>query len=320
MGDNGALSWRPIKPGDVPEWMAMLVAVREADGYPDHVGEQDLLGLFDLPDCDFGVGSIAAFDASRMVASSFLVTRPAADPAHQLRFEGAVHPAYRRRGLGGQVLEWVEQAAIPVHEKRHPGRPLTLGGRSQSGNAGHDALFAARDYRPVRWWHTMRMDLSAAPPAGPVPAGIEIAGYTPAMLEEARQVRNEAFEDHWGSTEITAESWAHQLRRESFRPEFSYVAYAGGQAVGVVISHEHEMETRDLYIDTVGTRRAGRNRGVASALLSRALADGQAAGFGTSSLLVDGNSLTGAVGLYQRIGYTVDRTSITQAKDLIVVR
>jgi mycothiol synthase len=315
-------NWRPIEPGDVPEWMVMLLAVRDADGYPDHVGEQGLLGLFDLPDSDFGVGSIAAFDGGTMVASSFLVTRPAADPAHELRFEGAVHPAYRRRGLGGQVLDWVEQAAIPAHERRHPGRPLTLEGRSQSGNAGHDALFAARGYRPVRWWHTMRIDLPAAPPVRPVPAGIEIVGYTPDMLEEARQVRNEAFQDHWGSTKLTAESWAHQLNQESFRPELSYVAYAGGQAVGVVISHEHKTGTRDreLYIDTVGTRRASRNRGIASALLTRALADGRAADFDTSSLLVDGDSLTGAVGVYKRIGYTVERTSITQAKDLIPVR
>jgi ribosomal protein S18 acetylase RimI-like enzyme len=313
-------SWRPIERGDVAEWLIMLTAVRDVDGYPDHVGEKDLLALFDLPDCDFAVGSIAAFAASTMVASSFLVTRPAADPAHQLRFEGAVHPAYRRRGLGVQVLDWVEQAAVPVHEKRHPGRPLTLEGRSQSGNAGHDALFGARGYRRVRWWHTMRMDLSGAPQAGPVPSGIEITGYTPDMLEDARQVRNEAFQDHWGSTRITAESWAHQLGRESFRPELSYVAYAGGQALGIVMSHEHETGTRDLYIDTVGTRRAGRNRGIATALLSRALAGGRAAGFGTSSLLVDGDSLTGAVGLYKRIGYTVDRTHLTQAKDLVPVR
>jgi mycothiol synthase len=71
-----------------------------------------------------------------------------------------------------------------------------------------------------------------------------------------------------------------------------------------------------LLAALVGTRRAGRNRGIASALLSRALADGKAAGFGTSSLVVDADSLTGAVGLYKRIGYTVERTGISQSKQL----
>jgi mycothiol synthase len=315
-------SWRPIEPGDAGAWAIMLAAIAEADGDPDRHGEQDLLGMFELPGCDFASGSIAAYAGTVMVASAFLMTRPTAVPVHELRFHGEVHPAYRRRGLGGQVLDWVERAALPLHENRHPGRPLTLRGWSKSGNAGDDALFAARGYRPVRWWHTMRMDLSVAPSVWSVPDGVEIVGFTQDMLEESRQVRNEAFEDHWGSIETTAETWAHHLTREAFRPEFSYVAYADGQAIGIVLSQEHDAYTkatgiRDLYISTVATRRAGRNRGIASALMSRALAAGKAAGFGSSSLFVDGDSLTGAVRLYERIGYSVERTTITQTKELL---
>ena len=315
-------SWRPIEPGDVGEWAVMLAAVDEADSDPEHVGEQDLRELFELPDCDFADGSIAAYDGSTMAACAILMARSSADPVHNLRFNAAVHPAYRRRGLGGQVLDWVEKAAVPMHEKRHPGRPLTLHGGSSKGNAGEDALFAARGYRPVRWWYVMRMDLSAAPPAAAVPDGVQITGFTAAASEDARLVRNEAFQDHWGSTETTAETWAHYTSQESFRPAFSYLAYLGGEPVGVLISYEMDAATkvtgtRDLHIGIVGTRRAGRNRGIASALLTRALAAGQAAGFSTSSLFVDGDSLTGAVALYERVGYAVEHTSITQAKELI---
>jgi mycothiol synthase len=324
MGDagNSKWTWRPIEPGDVGQWAVMLAAVAAADGEPDHYGEQDLFELFDLPDFDFASGSIAAYDGNVMVACASLMTRSTADPVHELRFDAAVHPAYRRRGLGGQVLDWVEQAAVPLHEKRYPGRPLTLHGRSNRGTTSENALLAARGYRPVRWWHTMRMDLAAAPPVSAGPDGVDVVGFTPDMLEDARQVRNEAFQDHWGSTETTVETWAHYLSEESFRPGFSYVAYGGGQAIGVLLSYEHDAHTkvtgiRDLYIGIVGTRRAGRNRGIASAMLSRALAAGQAAGFGTSSLFVDGDSLTGALALYERIGYVVEHTSITQAKVLI---
>ncbi|HEY1626917.1 MAG TPA: GNAT family N-acetyltransferase [Streptosporangiaceae bacterium] len=328
MTDNGALGWRAIELGDVPEWAVMLDAVAKTESDPRYYGEQDLRELFGYPDSDFAGGSIAAFDEDAMVACAFLITRPFGERAHAMRLNGAVHPRYRRRGLGGRLLDWAEQAAIPLHERRHPGRALTLQAHGAPGNAGEQALFAAHGYRPVRWWNTMRMDLSAQSssrsPAGvtPAPDGVEIEVFTPDRSEAARQVRNEAFQDHWGSTESSAESWAHIVAQESFRPEFSYVAYADGQAIGVVLSYEHEAATkatgsRDLYIGIVGTRRAGRNRGIASAMLSRALAAGRAAGLDTTSLLVDGDSLTGAVGLYERIGYSVEYTATTQAKDLI---
>jgi mycothiol synthase len=342
MSDSGAFTWRPIEQGDIAAWADMMTACADADDHLRRRSEQELAALFGLPEFDFPAGSIAVFDGTAMVAASLVSTRPTADPVHEMRFDGVVHPAYRRRGLGGQLLDWGESAVVPLHERRHPGRPLTLHCSSRLGRADHDALFAGHGYRPVRWWHTMRMDLAAVPSAGPQPAGpqpgrpqpgrphsdraapdgVRIVGFSTDAMEDTLQVRNEAFQDHWGSTETSAESWARSLGQESFRPEFSYIAYADGQALGIVISFEFGASTkatgsRNLYIGIVGTRRAGRKRGIASALLSRALAEGKAAGFSTSSLDVDGDSLTGAVGLYQRIGYTTARTHVTQAKDLI---
>lgn len=74
---------------------------------------------------------------------------------------------------------------------------------------------------------------------------------------------------------------------------------------------------RDFYIPLVGTRRAGRKRGIATALLARALAEAQAAGFATASLTVDADSPTGALGLYQRVGFTVRDTWVAQFKPLL---
>jgi mycothiol synthase len=316
------LSWRPIERADVPAWASMLAAVADAAHSSERSGERDLITLFDYPDCDFPAGSIAAWDGDVMVACGLLMTRSSADPVHEMRLDGEVHPAYRRRGIGGQVLDWAETAAIPLHEQRHPGRPLSLRGWAKAGDPGTDALFAARGYRVVRWWHTMRMDLSKLGPEKPLPEGVRVVGFSLEVSEAAREVRNEAFRDHWGSTDSTAETWEHYRRMESFRPEFSYLAYADGQPAGVLLSSESAETTRatgvrDLYIGIVGTRRAGRNRGIATALLSRALTDGKAAGYGTSSLLVDADSLTGAVGINERVGYVVDETKVTQAKELI---
>jgi mycothiol synthase len=74
----------------------------------------------------------------------------------------------------------------------------------------------------------------------------------------------------------------------------------------------------DLYVAAVATRRSARKRGIASALLSCALADARSAGFTAASLTVDADSPTGAFGLYQRAGFAIRASSVKRVKDLDV--
>jgi ribosomal protein S18 acetylase RimI-like enzyme len=95
-----------------------------------------------------------------------------------------------------------------------------------------------------------------------------------------------------------------------------------GEPAGLVLCHEYETpedadEGRDLHVALVGTLRAYRKRGIASALLVRAMTKGRAAGYATASLGVDADSLTGAVGVYEQVGFAIEHTSITQAKPLL---
>ncbi len=52
----------------------------------------------------------------------------------------------------------------------------------------------------------------------------------------------------------------------------------------------------------------------------RALTGARAAGFTSASLGVDADSPTGALGLYQRAGFTVMLTSITHTKPLLAAQ
>jgi mycothiol synthase len=322
MSGDGVFSWRPIEPGDAGNWSALLAAIQVADQDWEFFTEQDLLEEFDDPHHDFARGSTCIHDDGTMVGYGVLLTRDSADPVHEMRFKGGIHPACRRRGLGGQLLDWAEATASTLHRELHPDRPLSLSGSCVAGNAGAVALYAAHGYRPVRSFYAMIRDLTADLPGIPAPAGVEIVGFTPERSENARLVRNEAFRDHWGSTETSAESWAQFMGSNAFRPAFSFLAYKEGEPVGFVIGHEYDAfaaatGTKDLYIALLGTRRSGRKRGIGSALLFRALSEARAAGFTSASLGVDADSLTGALGLYERAGFTIEHTSITQTKKLL---
>jgi len=322
MTSDGEFVWRPIEPADAGNWSALLIAIQAVDHGWDFFSEQDLLEEFGNPDRDFARGSIGVFTGGVMVGYGTLGCREAADPVHEMRYWGGVHPAYRQRGLGGRLLSWAETAAVPLHRERYPDRPLSLSGFSLSHNAAAVALYAAHGYHPVRWFHAMVRDLTTALPEVPALPGVQITAFTPERSETARLIRNEAFTDHRGSTEISAEGWAHFMAASAFRPAFSFLAYASDEPAGFVISHEYDVYAeatgiQDLFIAILGTRRAARKRGIGSALLVRALAEARAAGFTSASLTVDADSPTGAVGLYERAGFTVDHTSVTQSKPLL---
>jgi mycothiol synthase len=256
-----------------------------------------------------------------MIAYAGLRASPGATGRHEMDLHGAVHPSQRGRGLGTRLLAWAEQAALPLHRARCPGRPLALSASCPAGQDDALALFAAAGYQQARWFHFMSRDLAAAVPDGQLPEGTRIAGYAAGLSETARQVRDEAFRDHWGSTPTTADSWQHFVGHERFRPAFSFLAYLGDKPAGMLIAHEYDAfrqatGRRECYIATVGVTKPARGRGIASALIRRSLAAAQADGCNVATLYVDADSPTGALTLYEHTGFTRQRTSVTLIKDL----
>jgi GNAT superfamily N-acetyltransferase len=319
-------SWleQPIDKAQVTAWAELYDALERADHYDEYTAEADLHEMLEDPDVDSARGSLAIYDGHCMAAFGLLSLRPAAGPVHLMFLAGGVHPGYRGRGLGSAIMAWAEQAAPPLHEQRFAGRPLSLAGRCQESNGDAGALFAACGYKPSRWFRRMTCDLDspARPPLPAAPPDVEIVGFAPERSADARQVHDEAFRDHWGSVDSSPESWAHFIGYHAFRPRYSFLAYQHGEPVGLVISHDYESYTaatglRDLYIPTVATRRQARGQGIASALLARVLKYAKADGFAAATLDVDADSPTGAVGVYERAGFVLRDTWITQVKELI---
>jgi ribosomal protein S18 acetylase RimI-like enzyme len=123
----------------------------------------------------------------------------------------------------------------------------------------------------------------------------------------------EAFAGHWGCQYRPREEWAAMsVRSDAFLPELSLLAFDGGQLAGYLLSYTDADPTR-LYLGQVGVRPEWRRRGLASALLVRALATAATAGKSSAALGVDADSPTGAVSVYQRTGFVVENRAITYA-------
>jgi mycothiol synthase len=327
VGIDTEFSWRPIDPSQVSAWSGLLSAVQAADDDDEILGEEDLAEEFDDPRLDFARGSLAVFDGDSMVGFTMLQPRSeqavtGADPLYQMRQWGRVHPKYRGLGIGTRLLEWAEQAAIALHSQRFPGQPLSLVGGNLAKVTDAIELLQAAGYQQARWFHSMCRDLTRPIPDAPVPDEVRIVGYEPGMSADALVVRNESFRDHWGSNELDEETWAHHLRSRALRPHLTFLAYLGDKPVGLILSQEYDAYNevkglRDVYIATVGVRRIARNRGVATALLAEVMLAASKDGYVTASLGVDADSPTGALGVYERLGFAVTDTSVSLVKQLI---
>src|SRR5262245_35058619 len=318
---SSEFDWRSLTASQTSAWAVLLAAIEAVDHQDETVGEEDLREDFNNPEQDFDRGSIAVYDGPVMIAYCLLDPHCSQEPRHEVRHSGGVHPAYRGRGLGTALLEWAERTASPLHDDRHEGRPLLLSGRHPSRLADAAGLFSARGCEPSRWFLRMTAELANDSRPAATPTGIQIVPVSAERSADALLVRNEAFRDHWGSADLTPQEWAHFSNYPAYRPGLSFLAYDGTEPLGVVISHEYDEYNRlagrrDLFIALVGTRRLARRRGIGSALVTRALATARADGFVTATLDADADSPTGAVGIYERLGFVTQDTWVTQTKQL----
>jgi ribosomal protein S18 acetylase RimI-like enzyme len=168
----------------------------------------------------------------------------------------------------------------------------------------------------------MRADLAEVEQPGAVPHGFELVMYHPSMSQRLLDAHNTAFLDHPHFTPWTEGMWRQWVTgSRNFRPDLSFLlldrrASAAGDTGGVIASYLQTNEydatlaatgRREAFVAKVGSLRGYRGRGLASFLLRHSLAAYRAAGYDEAALDVDSENPTGALGIYQRAGFAVER-------------
>jgi ribosomal protein S18 acetylase RimI-like enzyme len=235
---------------------------------------------------------------------------------------GVTRPDLRGRGIGTAILRW----ALGRADEILAGQPADLARLVEAFKdvrlADAVALHEAAGFRPVRWYREMRRDLGAPIPPIPDLGGVVIRPYDPALAEPLRLAHNEAFADHWGSEPITPEVWNRDFVGDLFfRGDLSFVAFDGPEIAAYTVNYVAESDweasgVRDGWIGQLGVRRGWRRHGLATALLARSIAAFRAAGLEAATLGVDAENTTGALGLYERVGFGPIRSSVRLQRPL----
>ena len=236
-----------------------------------------------------------------------------------------VHPDVRRRGIGTDLLAWSEARAREAAEDGSGGPrelPHFLGGGSDLANPAGVAFAEHAGYERIRYGFEMRRNLAdPIPPDPPMPPGLELRPVLPEHHRAIWDADTEAFRDHWEASARHEVDFVAFFGHPDVDPSLWQVAWAGDEVAGSVVNGIYPDENAKLglengWLDHVSVRRQYRKRGLAHALIVRSLRVLRERGMDWASLGVDAENPTGALGLYERNGFTVHRKWVTYRKPL----
>ncbi len=228
---------------------------------------------------------------------------------------GHTDPAWRRRGLGRALLaanlrRARERAAAAAATDD---RPAFAGSFTHDSEVGHRAILAETGFETVRYFFDMTCDLADVE-VTPLPEGLEIRPVTPDQHRAIWEADHEAFQDHWEARQPEESDFVTLFAKSDFDPSLWVVAWDGDEVAGSVQAWIWKDENEALgvqrgWLEHISVRRPWRGRGLARALSTEAMRRLRERGMTEAMLGVDAANPTGALGLYESMGFRVGHRS-----------
>ena len=308
---------------DVPAIAELLTASFAANGDPMAVDPAELrVESRHWTNVDVSQDMVLGYFGEDLVARSMLTWADAMDgSARHYQSWGDVRPDWRRRGLGRAMWERNIERLTAMAATHDVERKLLSVPWLRGGDAGGAVLAQRFGYERVRVYHHMTRPNLDDVRVSPLPDGIEVRPVTPDDLRAVWQAMVEAFRDHFGAEDSSEESYRGWIENPLTDLSLFIIAFAGDEVAGGVHGEIHPRENgHNGYLrgwtDPVYVRRPWRRRGLASALLGRALVRLREAGMTSAQLDVDTANQHDALTLYERHGFATDRQATEWHKPL----
>ncbi len=219
-----------------------------------------------------------------------------------------VHPAERNRGLEAEILAWAETRIREINLTYQLSSKLTV--HCRDFQTERITFYEQHGFQYERCFLKMARSLREPIPQPQLPEGFRIM-QTRGIEDAAAwvEMHSQTFIDHWNFHPYTVEEYSYWISTPKYCPDLDLVAVApDGTFAAFCYSHidaeENQHQQRlEGWINSLGTRRGFRRRGLARAMLLTGLQHLQQAGMETANLTVDTENPNSAQTLYTSVGF-----------------
>lgn len=319
MSDSNIV-WRPLTAADAAALARLHIAWEEELDLPFRSTEEELTHELADPDLDLARDTrVAVTPDGSFVASAWI--------SYTLR-QGPKHRAFvmttalaDHAGLELDAIKWAEDQTRVRFAELDDDLPRVV--RSFAEAAAVDQIRRYESLGFVVARHFVDMERSLAVPVAPptLPAGVELVAWDDRWKRSAYEAQVASFVDHWGSLPPSWDRWLHGLEWPGVRLDLSHLAVADGEVVALasngVYPQDWKLRNRsEGWIETLGTRREWRKRGLASALITASFQSFAAEGLDYACIGVDSANPTGAFHLYEALGFSEYHRSVSVMKEI----
>lgn len=306
--------WRSVTPDDFAALATLSNLNNHASGLTSVTTVEEIEEEFS--DSDFDIAS-----SSRVMAApdgSIILLATLSDfmqPPVRVFADMYAHPEHADLALRLEAHKWAENRAKEAIVRCPEEARVVMHSFCIGGYRPDEAALETYGYKHIRNFYKMLAEFEDAPPAVTFPEGYSVRNFNfEADLDLYVATRQDAWRDHYGY--IAQPDEALRIRMREWRendPLFD-------ESLMFLVVHNDTNEVAAFcflrqeayghpergHVQILGTRRAHRGKGIASAMLQHSFYSLWKRGQKQVDLEVDGDSLTGAVGLYQRLGMQID--------------
>lgn len=319
---NGLIFRKFLGDPDLPPMLKIIEAASEADQQESGETLEDLKHDYaHLINCDPDLDMIIAEIDDQPVAYARIEWWQEEDPNDRVYSHFVnIMPAWRDQGIEIAIIKWCEARINEIASQHPQDSQRFYQTYSNEFKPTFNQLLESFDYIPARFFIEMSRDLVSIPTLQ-LPEGIEARPVNQADHRKIWDASLDAFRDHWGYAEPKEEEYVAYLGSKYFQPDLWQVAWDGDEVIASVmnyIDHDYNKKygRKRGWTENISTRRAWRKRGIAKALIIRSMHMLKEIGMTEVGLGVDTNNPSGALKLYEGLGYKMDKTFINYRKPL----
>lgn len=184
----------------------------------------------------------------------------------------------------------------------------------------HDNLthLANRGFEPIRYYHRLRATVTPNLQSPVMPDGVELRAVDLSNFDDLKDwysVHQSSFAEHFGFVPRDFDSWVKRIRADTSIPSDGvYLLSTEGRAAGFIWLDDIDAAESRGFVVYLGVVEQERGHGFGRLLLEVALAHFSRRGYSHAELGVDTENSSGALGLYESMGFQVMSTTIEHSR------